>query len=93
MSDCPPALAGETGTRTASVLRELPSAHGFLALVRWSAPGSEAYELVAAGRVGDVVVLLSYGEYGPSGLAPRTPDPTRLLEAFDRAVDKARRAA
>lgn len=92
MADCPPATPGQVGTRTARVLRELPAALGFLAEVRWVSPDSEAYEQVAVGRAGSVVVLLSYGEYGPSGLAPRAPDPTPLLAAFDRAVDKAGRA-
>jgi hypothetical protein len=92
MTGCPPNRAGETGTRRATVLRELPSVDGFLAQVDWSSPDSEAYELVAVGRVDGMVVLLSYGEYGPSGQIPRTPDPSRLLDAFDRAVDKARRA-
>jgi hypothetical protein len=88
MAGCPPARAGETGTRQARVLRELPEVHGFLAEVRWVSPDSEAYDLVAVGRVDSVVVLLSYGEYGPSGLAPRTPEPGPVLDALDRAVDK-----
>jgi hypothetical protein len=93
MTSCPPVRPGESGgTRQAVVLRKLPSVDGFLAQVTWRSEHSEASELVAVGRVASLVVLVSYGEYGPTGLLAIEPDPGPLLAAFDRAVDKARRA-
>jgi hypothetical protein len=92
LDHCPPARPGESGARAAVVLREMAAVDGFLAWVRWASEQSESSELVAVGRSGALVVVLSYGEYGPRGLATRAPDPTPLLEAFDRVVDRAERA-
>lgn len=88
ITECPSTVAGQEGTREATVRRELPDAKGFLAEVRWSSPDVETYEQIAVGRAGTVVVLLSYGQYGPAGLDQGDPDLGPILEAFDRAVDK-----
>lgn len=88
ITGCPSTVAGQEGTREATVRRELPDAKGFLAEVRWSSPDVETYEQIAVGRAGTVVVLLSYGQYGPAGLDQGDPDLGPILEAFDRAVDK-----
>lgn len=87
MTSCPPASATEGGSRTASLLRELPAASGFLAQVHRVTPDYETYEQVAVGRVGDIVVLVSYGEY-PGPLGHPAPDPSRILAAFHRAITK-----
>lgn len=87
MTACPPAPAALGGSRTATVLRELPSASGFLAQVHRVTPDYETFEQVAVGRVRSTVVLVSYGEY-PGALGHRAPDPARILAAFHRAVDK-----
>lgn len=88
ITECPSTVAGQEGTREAAVVRELPDTKGFLAEVRWSSPGVETYEQIVVGRAGTVVVLLSYGQYGPAGLDRGEPDLGPILEAFDRAVDK-----
>lgn len=76
------------GTRETAVVRDLPDVQGFLAEVRTSNPDVETYEQIAVGRVGTVVVLLSYGQYGPPGLGQGKPEYDPLLTALDRAVDK-----
>jgi hypothetical protein len=85
LAECPTRVVD--GQQSATVLRDLPRDHGFLAQVHRVTSDYETYEQMAVGRVGDVVVVVSYGEY-PGTPGHVAPDPARVEEVFHRAVDK-----